>query len=561
MSSPRVLVVDSDPSSLGLLTRGMTRFGLAPAGARDAAQAMTLVGEGRPDVVVSEVNDGAGLQLLEQLRGDPATKDIPVLLIAKGAWARRRSRVRELGAQALVAKPAFVQDIAVLTWLYAGRLATDEWFEGNFGEPSCPALLRGLLAGGRSGTLRLEPSDALVRFKDGVIIDAQLPPLSGERALLRILTLGTGSYDLTFETQLTPGNMQFELSDLATRGLPHVRMWEQLKGEIQPLEQVLTVDFERFSALVETLPRGLFDLVRLFDGKRNIGEVIAASALDDLTAGQAIAKLRALDVFEQGSRHRWEADTPSLGRPTPVGQFDEVTPVFAAPATELPPLAEAESAALQLTPAMADAHLQADQATALEHAFFSGQAEEVTAEVARATVWPRVDRVRTALWALVGVSLLASGVLLTHAKPPVAAVATPSVVAAAPGPGPGLSVASKQFDRFMSDGAVAYDKQDFKTALLAFQAARALDPQEASAALAVGSSQYELGKLDAATEALSNAISLDPANGRAEILLGAIAQERGQKHSAREHYQSYLSIDPDGEHAREVRELISTLGR
>ena len=227
MSSHRVVVVDSNPSSLGLLTHGMTRLGLAPAGARDAAQAMTLVHEARPDVVVSEVEDGSGLRVLEELRKNPDTRDVPVLFLAKGAWARRRNHVRELGAQELVAKPAYVQDIAVLTWLYAGRLATDEWFEGNFGELSCAALLRGLLAGGRSGMLRLEPSDAIVRFRDGSMIDAQLPPLGGERALLRILTLGTGSYELTFGPQTLPPVMQFELSDLATRGLTHVRKWDQ----------------------------------------------------------------------------------------------------------------------------------------------------------------------------------------------------------------------------------------------------------------------------------------------------------------------------------------------
>ena len=110
----------------------------------------------------------------------------------------------------------------------------------------------------------------------------------------------------------------------------------------------------------------------------------------------------------------------------------------------------------------------------------------------------------------------------------------------------------------MSEGAVAYDKRTSRT-LDAFEAARPR-PQEPSAALAVGSTQYELGKLDAASEALSNTVSLNPANGRAEILLGAIAQERGDRKTAREHYQSYLSIDPEGEHAEEVKALLSRLG-
>src|SRR4029077_5954856 len=109
--------------------------------------------------------------VLEEIRRNPTTRDIPVVLLAKGAWARRRAHARELGSRDLIPKPAYVQDIAVLTWLYAGRDASNALFEGTFGEPSCAALLRGLLAGGRTGTLRLEPFGATVRFREGAVVD------------------------------------------------------------------------------------------------------------------------------------------------------------------------------------------------------------------------------------------------------------------------------------------------------------------------------------------------------------------------------------------------------
>ncbi len=435
MASPRVLVVDSDRSSLGLLTHGMNRFGLNSSGVADLAEARASLASERPDVVVSEVGGGPGLAVLEELRRNPTTRDIPVVLLAKGAWARRRAHARELGAQELIAKPAYVQDIAVLTWLYAGRDANDALFEGTFGEPSCAALLRGLLAGGRTGTLRLEPFGATIRFREGAVVDASLPSLTGERALMRILTLGTGNYELSFGALDVTPSMQFELADLAGRGLSHVHDWNELQAQLEPLDQVLTVDYRALSTQVSDLPSGLWGLLRLFDGKRSVAEVLEDSTLDDLTSGQAIAKLKTLGLFEIAAGNA----TPIAHAPAHSAGEDRLqaysTPVPPPPETraqyeeDLPAL-PADAELIEQTPAV-DLHARA------ERSFFDSPAE-FTPEVGRERA-RRSDGVRVALWTLLGFALLAAVIILwrgtpgAEAPPQIAPAAAPvAQVAAAP---------------------------------------------------------------------------------------------------------------------------------
>jgi len=621
MASPRVLVVDSDRSSLGLLTHGMNRFGLNSSGVADLEQARAMLASERPDVVVSEVGSGPGLEVLEELRRNPATREVPVVFLAKGAWARRRAHARELGAQELIAKPAYVQDIAVLTWLYAGREASNPLFEGTFGEPSCAALLRGLLAGARTGTLRLEPFGATVRFREGAIVDASLPNLSGERALMRILTLGTGSYELTFgPLEVTP-TMQFELADLAGRGLGHVHDWQE-------------VDYRALSSQVSDLPSGLWNLLRLFDGKRSVAEVVEDSSLDDLTTGQAIAKLKSLQLFEQQhvahpvENAYWQDEARLRTYSIPVGPPPQPQTQFEAQIQPIvQPIAQVDYEPQQLG-AGAESIEQApmlDLGERAEQSFFESPAEEISREARRDQ--GRGNGLRVAGWGLAGLALLATGIILWRgtpgaeapapaiapAAPPAAqaqapqaaAQAQPAVVAqpaapvqAAP-PAPSAQVAPAQptteaaapaqpsdqaaaqaepaqvappvqaanaepanhaGDVLLAQAQKAYDRGQFSQAIKLYEQANAIVPEDPAVSLGRGLTYYELGDLDHSAAAMTRVLELDPKNARAELLLGAIAQERGQAGVAKQHYKKYLELEPNGEHAAETRKLLARLG-
>jgi len=75
--------------------------------ARTAAETLESIGRLRPDVLISEVDlpDMSGLRLCEQLRADPATRGLPILLLTTRASIHDKVAGFLAGADDYVVKP------------------------------------------------------------------------------------------------------------------------------------------------------------------------------------------------------------------------------------------------------------------------------------------------------------------------------------------------------------------------------------------------------------------------------------------------------------------------
>jgi len=81
---PCVMVVDDDPSVFVFLSTRLEKYGVDTVYASDATQACRLAGKQRPSAIVSDnfMLDGDAQYLLCRLRANPATADIPVVIIS-----------------------------------------------------------------------------------------------------------------------------------------------------------------------------------------------------------------------------------------------------------------------------------------------------------------------------------------------------------------------------------------------------------------------------------------------------------------------------------------------
>ena len=331
MPSDDVLLVDADPSALGVMAHGLARQGFQVRPVARSEQAMLELAKTVPSLVISDVEpSGAdGLRILELMRRDPRTAETPVLLLAKGEWTRRRSEAQQLGAQDLLKKPLFVQDLAVLGRLYAGHSAAEEVFTGDLAELRCTMLLRSLLAGGRSGQLSFDPAGGRIYFQDGQVVDAVLPPLNGERALWRLLTFDQGRYRLRFGPVLRTPILAIDVKELQNRGAEHVRHWEELRAAVGSTDAVLEVDFRRLTGQLEGVSPAVWPLLRLFDGQRSVGQVIDAFGMDDLVGTQAVIKLNTLGLLRPAGS---EAERPNVTQSANIANLANIADVSDAPA-------------------------------------------------------------------------------------------------------------------------------------------------------------------------------------------------------------------------------------
>lgn len=111
IASPVALVVDDDRDIVDVLGRTLKQRGFAVMAAYDGKEAMAAVARTRPDIILLDLRMPVmdGYQVLQALKGDPETADIPVVIMSAYNFEADRADVLGL-ADVCVAKPFDVDE-------------------------------------------------------------------------------------------------------------------------------------------------------------------------------------------------------------------------------------------------------------------------------------------------------------------------------------------------------------------------------------------------------------------------------------------------------------------
>src|SRR5438552_9737209 len=112
-SSSRILVVDDLDANRQLLTRLLLRDGHLVVTASSGAQALDLVVHEQPDLVLLDVvmPHMCGFDVCRALKGETATRLIPVVLVTALGGTRERIEGLEAGADDFLTKPVNPQEL------------------------------------------------------------------------------------------------------------------------------------------------------------------------------------------------------------------------------------------------------------------------------------------------------------------------------------------------------------------------------------------------------------------------------------------------------------------
>lgn len=107
MGQRHVLVVDDDPLILEVLRTVLDLEEFRVTTATDGHTALQLLVDDRPDVVVCDVMmpDIDGLEVCRRIKGDPATADLPVVLLTARDRAEDQRDGEKAGCDAYLTKP------------------------------------------------------------------------------------------------------------------------------------------------------------------------------------------------------------------------------------------------------------------------------------------------------------------------------------------------------------------------------------------------------------------------------------------------------------------------
>jgi hypothetical protein len=151
---------------------------------------------------------------------------------------------------------------------------------GSLGEVTLPDVVRLLASGRKSGllTATAEGQQALLRFYKGELVQAFCGRLQGEEAVFDLFGWEEGQLAFVPEDRVVTANVNRPLVELVLEGIRLGPQFHRMNLAI-PNDRVLlqmAAGPEDAGARV-TLDTGAWRVLRLLDGARDLGEVVAAS--------------------------------------------------------------------------------------------------------------------------------------------------------------------------------------------------------------------------------------------------------------------------------------------
>lgn len=199
----QALVVDLDPEETTVLELRMSEQGFVVKTARSAEQGLKALAEGDTDLVISEIDLGAGdgLAFLAEARSHPWGKDVPWVIYTRRQERALAQKAFELGVLDYVTKPASADVlVAKLKALLEQRASPrkTKGVSGSLREMGLPDMVQILFHGRKTGSLGIRAPEGAgeIHFVEGNVVDAMWRELRGDTAFYAMLKLTDGEFGL-----------------------------------------------------------------------------------------------------------------------------------------------------------------------------------------------------------------------------------------------------------------------------------------------------------------------------------------------------------------------------
>lgn len=241
-----------------------------------------------------------GFALVAALKARPKWAEIPLMFLSSDPSVEGRMRSLELGIEDYLTKPVYIREILTRVNLVMQRKEREGLsrtsktrFAGALSDMGLVDLLQTIDVSRKSGTLHLTLHDksGYVYFQDGRVLDAELGDLSAEAAIYRFLLWNEGEFELDFREVKREDKLGVSTQGLLMEGMRRLDEWSRLQEQLPSLRTVFEVSHDELSQRLSEIPDEINEVLRLFDGRRTLSEVLEESRGDDLVTLNAINKL------------------------------------------------------------------------------------------------------------------------------------------------------------------------------------------------------------------------------------------------------------------------------
>ncbi|HEY0195242.1 MAG TPA: DUF4388 domain-containing protein, partial [Kofleriaceae bacterium] len=305
MSKQSLLLVDGDTRSLRVLEVSLRKSGFMVTAALSVQDAIDKLELHAPDLIISETTfpESDGFQLRRKVRETPEWADIPFVFLTAEAAIENKIRGLELGVDDYLTKPIYIKEIVTrinILLQKRQRVRFEERrdgrtrFAGRVQDMPVVDVIQTIEISRKSGVIQFvgeRGRQAAIYFRDGRVIDAEAGSLQGEDAVYRLLTWNEGEFEVVFRTVRRREVITVSSQALLMEGMRRLDEWSRLFEQLPPLAHRFEVDTNELATRLGDVPDDNNRILRLFDGKRTLLEVIDGSDVGDLECLQAVSRL------------------------------------------------------------------------------------------------------------------------------------------------------------------------------------------------------------------------------------------------------------------------------
>jgi DNA-binding response OmpR family regulator len=308
VAKQKLLLVDADPRSVRVLEVSLKKAGYSVTTATDGLDALAKIESLTPDLVLSDTRLPKldGYTLVRKLKERLEWAAIPIVFLTSQKSIEDKIRGLELGVEDYLTKPIFVRELLARVNLLLARRTQENIaasnkspmsgrtrFSGSTQDLAVVDLLQTFEVSRKSGVVHLHSGghDAHIYFRDGKVVDAELGRLRGEEAIYRSLIWNEATFEVEFKTVANEDVIDGSTQALLMEGMRRVDEWGRLCEQLPPLSTLFEIDHEQLLERLNEIPDELNGILRLFDGKRALSDVVDDSPFEDLSTLSTITKL------------------------------------------------------------------------------------------------------------------------------------------------------------------------------------------------------------------------------------------------------------------------------
>lgn len=304
MGKPNLLLVDGDARNLRVLEVSLRKAGYVVTTAVNGLDALEKVETAKPDLIISDTKlpELDGFMFCERLKHDPRWTSIPFIFLTNQRSIEDKIRGLELGVEEYLTKPIFVKEIVIRIKMLLQKRQRESLtkrdvrttFSGDLADMAVVDLIQTLELGRKSGIIHFTSDHGrrgAIYFRNGDIIDADMGRLQGEAAVYRLLGWSEGKFEVEFKIVRRNDVIQRSNQALLMEGMRRVDEWGRLLEQLPPLDTIFEVDYAELADRLGEIPDEVNGILRLFDRRRTLMQIVDDSEFGDLETLDIVSKL------------------------------------------------------------------------------------------------------------------------------------------------------------------------------------------------------------------------------------------------------------------------------